>query len=122
MNENGNCPACNIIAAESEGPRQILVTDHYIALSPWASTYPHEFWIYPKRHITSFSKISQREISDLALILRSTLGGMYRVLNKPSYNIVFYLSPDKKYIVGNSLECRSISSIKFMVWFRKGVW
>ena len=96
LNENGNCPACNIIAAESEGPRQILVTDHYIALSPWASTYPHEFWIYPKRHITSFSKISQREISDLALILRSTLGGMYRILNKPSYNIVFHLSPEKK--------------------------
>ena len=96
LNENGNCPACNIISTEMGGPRQILDTESYIAISPWASTYPYEFWIYPKRHTTSFSKISQKEFTDLALILRSTLGGMDKVLGKPSFNLVFHLSPEKK--------------------------
>lgn len=96
MNENGNCPACSIIGLESSGPRQILGTDSFLAFSPWAPTYPHEFWIYPKRHTTAFSRITQKEISDLALMLRATLGGMSKALNEASFNLVFHLSAEKK--------------------------
>jgi UDPglucose--hexose-1-phosphate uridylyltransferase len=96
VNENGNCPSCNIISIELGGPRQILATDSFLAFSPWAPTYPYEFWIYPKRHTTAFSKIPQKEISDLALILRATIGGMSKGLNSPAFNLVFHLSPEKK--------------------------
>lgn len=96
INENGNCPACNMIAVELSGPRQILATDSFLAFSPWAPTYPYEFWIYPKRHTTAFSKIPQKEITDLALILRATIGGMSKGLNGPPFNLVFHLSPEKK--------------------------
>nr|WP_292640363.1 DUF4921 family protein [Nitrososphaera sp.] len=96
MNENGSCPACNMISVESSGPRQILATDSFLALCPWAPTYPYEFWIYPKRHITSFSKITQKEINDLALMLRATLGGMSKALKDVPFNMVFHLSPEKK--------------------------
>jgi UDPglucose--hexose-1-phosphate uridylyltransferase len=96
INENGNCPACNMIAVELSGPRQILATDSFLAFSPWAPTYPYEFWIYPKRHTTTFSKIPQKEITDLALILRATIGGMSKGLNGPPFNLVFHLSPEKK--------------------------
>jgi UDPglucose--hexose-1-phosphate uridylyltransferase len=96
MNENGNCPACNMISVELSGPRQILATDSFLAFSPWASTYPYEFWIYPKRHTTTFSKVPQKEISDLALMLRATIGGMSKGLKTPAYNLVFHLSPEKK--------------------------
>jgi UDPglucose--hexose-1-phosphate uridylyltransferase len=96
MNEHGSCPACSIIAVESNGPRQVLATDSFLAFCPWAPTYPYEFWIYPKRHITSFSKITQKEINDLALILRATLGGMSKALNGIPFNLAFHLSPEKK--------------------------
>lgn len=96
MNENGTCPACSFIGVESSGPRQILATDSFLAFSPWAPTYPHEFWIYPKRHMTSFSKITQKEINDLALMMRATLGGMSRALKDIPFNLVFHLSPEKK--------------------------
>jgi UDPglucose--hexose-1-phosphate uridylyltransferase len=96
MNENGSCPACTVISAETAGPRQILATDNYLAFSPWASSYPYEFWVYPKRHTTAFTKITQKEVTDLALILRSTLGGMSKALSSPSFNLVFHLSPEKK--------------------------
>ncbi|MGB8034867.1 MAG: DUF4921 family protein [Nitrososphaeraceae archaeon] len=96
MNENGNCPACSIISVESNGPRQILGTDIFLAFSPWAPTYPYEFWIYPKRHTTAFSRITQKEISDLALMLRATLGGMSKALDDVAFNLVFHLSPEKK--------------------------
>lgn len=96
MNENGNCHACAIISIESNGPRQILSTDSFLAFSPWAATYPYEFWIYPKRHTTAFSRITQKELSDLALMLRATLGGMSKALDEAAFNLVFHLSPEKK--------------------------
>ncbi|HJY15130.1 MAG TPA: DUF4921 family protein, partial [Nitrososphaeraceae archaeon] len=96
VNENGNCPSCIAISTELDGPRQILATDNFIAFCPWASIYPYEFAIYPKKHSTTLTKISQKEIFDLAMILRSTLGGMSQVLNNPSFNLIFQLSPEKK--------------------------
>ena len=96
MNENGICPACSIISVESSGPRQILDTESFLCFSPWAPTYPYEFWIYPKRHTTAFSKITQKEINDLALMLRATLGGMSKALKDAPFNLVFHLAPEKK--------------------------
>jgi UDPglucose--hexose-1-phosphate uridylyltransferase len=96
INEKGLCPICDVVNVESSGPRQVLATDSFLALCPWAPTYPHEFWICPKRHITLFSKITQKEISDLALILRATLGGLSKALKDTPFNLVFHLSPEKK--------------------------
>ncbi|HIM82644.1 MAG TPA: DUF4921 family protein [Nitrososphaerales archaeon] len=96
INERGLCPICDVINVESSGPRQILATDNFLALSPWAPIYPYEFWICPKRHVTLFSKITQKEINDLALILRATIGGLSKALKDVSFNLVFHLSPEKK--------------------------
>ncbi len=96
INEKGLCPICDVVNVESSGPRQVLATDSFLALCPWAPTYPHEFWICPKRHITLFSKITQKEITDLALILRATLGGLSKALKDTAFNLVFHLSPEKK--------------------------
>jgi UDPglucose--hexose-1-phosphate uridylyltransferase len=96
LNEKGVCPLCQTISAEIGGPRQVLQTDGFIAFCPWAPSYPYEFWICPKKHTTSFSKITQKEINDLSLILRSTLGGLVKSIKDLSYNLVFHLSPEKK--------------------------
>ncbi len=96
INERGLCPICDVVKVESSGPRQVLATDSFLALCPWAPTYPYEFWLCPKRHITLFSKITQKEINDLALILRATLGGLSKAMKDTSFNIVFHLSPEKK--------------------------
>ncbi len=96
LNEKGVCPMCQTINTESGGPRQIIQTDGFTAFCPWAPSHPYEFWICPKKHATSFSKITQKEINDLSLILRSTLGGMSSSLKDISYNLVFHLSPEKK--------------------------
>lgn len=96
MYELGVCPMCSVVSIETGGPRQILVSDHHIAFSPWAPTHPLEFWIFPKKHQTSFLKIGQKEIQDLALILRSTLGGFAKVSNDAAFNLVFHISSEKK--------------------------
>ena len=94
--QKGVYPMSQLVTAESGGPRQILQTEGFIALSPWAPSHPYEFWICPKKHSTSFSKISQKEINDLALIIRATLGGLSNSIKDVSFNIAFHLSPEKK--------------------------
>lgn len=96
MEDNGVCPVCNIVRMEANGPREILSTQNFIAICPWAPTYPYEFWIVPKRHTATFTSVTQMEISDLAMMLRSTLGGLCRTLKDAHFNMAFHLSPEKK--------------------------
>jgi UDPglucose--hexose-1-phosphate uridylyltransferase len=96
LNELGVCPMCQVVTAEMGGPRQILSTEFYVAFTPWSSSHAYEFWIYPKRHQTSLLKLSQKEMMDLSLMLRSTLGGMARGLNDCDFNLVVHSSSEKK--------------------------
>lgn len=96
LNDLGVCPMCQVVATETGGPRQILATDFFLAFAPWVSTHAFEYWIYPKRHMTSLLKLSQKEMMDLALMLRSTLGGMAKALDSPSFTMVFHSSSEKK--------------------------
>ncbi len=96
LNERGLCPMCQTVTTETGGPRQILQTEGFIAFCPWAPSHQFEFWICPKKHSTSFSKITQKEINDLSLILRSTLGGLLKNSKGASFNLAFHLSPEKK--------------------------
>ena len=79
-------PMCKII--ESESAR----TEGFAAICPWESAHPYEMWICPKRHETNFAKISQKEINDLALMMRSVLGGLSKTANNPAYNIYFTIA------------------------------
>ena len=96
LNEKGVCTMCQVVTTETNGPRQILQTEGFIAFCPWAPSYPFEFWICPKKHSTSFSKITQKEINNVSLILRATLGGLMSAVKDTAFNLVFHLSPEKK--------------------------
>ena len=96
FNEKGVCPMCQIVNTENAGPRKILETEGFIAFCPWAPSHPFEFWICPKKHTTSFSKITQKEINSISLILRATLGGLGSVVKDLAFNLAFHLSPEKK--------------------------
>ena len=96
INENGICPACNVIESEINGPRQLFSTDNFITLVPWAPTYNYEFWICPRKHSTFFSKTSQKDIADLSLVICSSMRGMDTVLGKTDFSIAFHISPEKK--------------------------
>jgi UDPglucose--hexose-1-phosphate uridylyltransferase len=96
MVELSQCSMCRVLQLEVNGPRKILQTDNFVAFAPWASTSAYEYWIFPKRHETSFLKVSQKEINDLATILRATLGALGSALSRPSFNLIFHISSEKK--------------------------
>jgi UDPglucose--hexose-1-phosphate uridylyltransferase len=90
----GECLICSIINQEREtGVRIVNETDHFLLICPYASRFPYESWIIPKRHIEHFSSLNHREIENLARLMKRLLNGLIKALSNPSYNIIINTAP-----------------------------
>ncbi|RLF06667.1 MAG: galactose-1-phosphate uridylyltransferase, partial [Thermoprotei archaeon] len=93
--ERGGCIYCDLIELEIGSPRLIYADEHYVVLAPWASFYPYEFWIIPRRHEPSFINTHPKERRALARVLKAMLLALKRVLNDPPYNYGFHVAPPR---------------------------
>jgi len=73
--------------------RIVLETENFLAFCPWAARTPFEARIYPKRHAASYVSINDKEIEDLAGVLRTMLGKLYNGLDNPDYNYILRSAP-----------------------------
>jgi UDPglucose--hexose-1-phosphate uridylyltransferase len=87
------CIFCDIINQDSAGPRMICDNESFVALTPYASRFPYEFWIYPKDHTHLFHTTPDMGLAALADILRTTLGALYATLDDPAYNLIVHQAP-----------------------------
>lgn len=95
-NEMGLCAICQIVRDDAKGPRQVIQTKAFAAFCPWSPSCPYEFWVMPKKHNTSFVKTSQLDLSDMALMMRTSLGGVRRVLGEIPCSLAFHMAPERK--------------------------
>jgi UDPglucose--hexose-1-phosphate uridylyltransferase len=90
----GHCLYCDVLREEMrDGRRIVMQTDLLAAFHPYASHYPFETWIMPKRHESSFGNISDGEIKELAVLLKDILLKLYKGLGNPDYNLIVHTSP-----------------------------
>ena len=90
------CIFCDIVREELRvGSRVILETRHFVAFCPYASKFPFESWIVPKRHNCAFQDIRAEEIEDMALILSSVLKKLRAAFNGLSYNYFIHSAPNR---------------------------
>jgi len=88
------CVFCDIIYQEmSVEERMVMATDRFLVLTPYASRFPFETWILPRRHSSQFEKLEPAEIEDLAYVLRRTLGRLETALDRPPFNYMIHTSP-----------------------------
>ena len=88
------CLFCDLIRDEQRlGERVAIETDRFIALEPFASSFPFETWILPRRHAHDFGDASDDELQRLAEILRDFLRRVRVVLDDPPYNLVLHTAP-----------------------------
>jgi UDPglucose--hexose-1-phosphate uridylyltransferase len=89
------CVYCYMLEKELEREERIvLTTDHYVVLAPFASRFPFELMILPRRHSASFVADARTEdVTFLADVLRCTLLLLYRAANNPDYNAVLHTAP-----------------------------
>jgi UDPglucose--hexose-1-phosphate uridylyltransferase len=88
------CVFCDIIAQEKiENKRIVEENDDFIAFTPYASRFPYEIWILPKRHMASFGDISDEEVESFSRILKNTGSKLINVLGDPPFNYVIHSAP-----------------------------
>lgn len=88
------CIFCDIIDEETRVQSRVIAqSEGFIAFAPFASKFPFEFCIIPKRHSCSYRDASGPEIFDLAGIMQTVLAKMKSVLGDPSYSYVIHSAP-----------------------------
>jgi UDPglucose--hexose-1-phosphate uridylyltransferase len=90
------CIFCDILREELRvGNRVILETRHYAVFCPYASKFPFETWVLPKRHNCAFQDIRPDELEDLALVLSSVLKKLRMLFPDLSYNYFIHSAPNR---------------------------
>jgi len=94
VENNSQCPLCSIMK-ESKSSRGLVDNDNFMVFCPWAPTHDYEFWIAPKEHLIHATKMTQREIEDLALMLKVSLSGLHSALGDIKFGLVLKTTSDK---------------------------
>lgn len=88
------CLWCDMLRQEAESTQRVIIdNDHFAAVAPYAPRFPFETWVIPKHHSSHFEDSSHDSIEQLALVMRSLLRRIDKVLEQPSYNFVIHTAP-----------------------------
>jgi UDPglucose--hexose-1-phosphate uridylyltransferase len=88
------CIFCDLIHEEQLlGDRIGLETEDYVAIQPFASAFPFETWILPKKHHYDLAQANDDELHGLAVMVRDLLRRLRVLLDDPPYNMVVHTAP-----------------------------
>ncbi len=88
------CLFCDVIRMELEhGERIALESPRYVALAPWASSFPFETWILPRTHMHDFAAAPEPELRALASIVVDVARRLRALLDDPPFNMVLHTAP-----------------------------
>lgn len=88
------CVFCDVVKHEARDMRRVVLeTEHFLAITPYASRFAFETWIVPRRHESHFENAESSVMRNLAWVVRAAVRKMDRVLEWPAYNMVVHSSP-----------------------------
>ncbi|NLW45409.1 MAG: galactose-1-phosphate uridylyltransferase [Syntrophomonadaceae bacterium] len=94
LGATNRCLFCDIVYRESRaGTRIVAESDTMLAFCPYASRFPFETWIIPKRHEPDFGLIPENEVHDLGITLREVLVKFSMALGSAPYNLLLHSTP-----------------------------
>lgn len=88
------CPYCDIIK-EEKGKKVRVVTENeeFVVFCPYASTWPYETWIFPKKHVHDVSCLTDGQLKYLLKIMKKLLGKYEKLFGKLPYHLVYNSFP-----------------------------
>jgi len=93
--EKERCIFCDIIRQElGSGERIVYENEYFVAFTPFASRFPFEIWLMPRRHEHGFQFMPDEERKLLATCLKDVLQRLKKCLNDPPFNYVLHTSPN----------------------------
>jgi UDPglucose--hexose-1-phosphate uridylyltransferase len=90
----GECLFCRTLGEETEADERIVRANaHVAALAPFASRFPFEMRIFPRRHSPYFSAAAPEELAALGEVLQAVLAKLRSLLDDPPFNIILHQGP-----------------------------
>jgi UDPglucose--hexose-1-phosphate uridylyltransferase len=90
----GRCIFCDIIHQELSSERRVVLeSPGFVAVCPYASRFPFEIWILPKRHASHYESLARHSADELGTVLKNVLGRLETALDKPAYNYIIHTAP-----------------------------
>lgn len=88
------CVFCDIIEEEKRfGSRVVYENVSFISLCPFASRFPFEIWLLPKRHMAGYIDMTRQEMYELSDCLSITMRRLAAALGEPQYNWMLHTEP-----------------------------
>jgi UDPglucose--hexose-1-phosphate uridylyltransferase len=78
-----------------EGTRLVYENAGFVAICPYASRFPFEVTILPRRQSAYYADIHPDEVLLLADILKVSLQKLGKALNQPQYNYIIHSAPSR---------------------------
>jgi UDPglucose--hexose-1-phosphate uridylyltransferase len=90
----GRCVFCDILRQETRQPERLVAeNDFFLVFEPYASRFPFETWILPKRHAADYAAAERTEVRALAKVLQEHLIRQRNVLRDPAYHLIWHTAP-----------------------------
>lgn len=91
------CVFCDLIRQELEAKERIILEhDGFVAVAPFASRFPFEVWILPKKHDCDFSTLTAYHQHELAKVLKIVLSKLKKAVKDPPYNFILHTAPFRR--------------------------
>lgn len=88
------CIYCEVIGQEVQMVKRVVrESPQFVALAPFASRFPCEVWVLPKRHAADYGNIRDEELLELARTLKGVLGSLEEVIQNFSCSIILHTAP-----------------------------
>jgi len=88
------CVFCDMILEEKRIEKRIVYENSkFLAFCPYASRFPFEIWVIPKKHSPDPCDMKKIEIKCLAKTLNQVFIMLARALNDPPFNLFIHISP-----------------------------
>jgi UDPglucose--hexose-1-phosphate uridylyltransferase len=84
------CLYKDALAGEHYGGRVLTENDTFVAIAPFGSRFAAESMILPKRHVNYFPSLSEKELGDLASILKTVLTTNRALFGNQPYNLTLH--------------------------------
>lgn len=94
FSEKERCYLCDEIKMElKEGKRVVYENQDFIAYCPYASLYPFQIRVAPKKHSHDFSSVTDDTLRQLSEVMQYAIRKLHKALINPPFNLVLYTAP-----------------------------
>jgi UDPglucose--hexose-1-phosphate uridylyltransferase len=88
------CLFCDIIEFELQsGERIVNEFSDFIIMAPYASCFPFELRLLPKKHSHDYTLLDNAQLAELATAMKDMLSRLKNALNDPPYNFILHTTP-----------------------------